>query len=189
MSSTLSLGYLIVERGVKSVWRRDGEYRGVDRLPTPPNLDREEPDRDPAWRSFWDAFYSRRLESDLQECRRVMAELLGAGFAVEIIECFVIPLEDLPIRHPVGKEFVKSGEKVDVIMARADFAGFDVSMPLPTFESLLQLDSEVLSGRPEFLNDFGLFANVDDAAEFARKGTKQLSPDLPYLPIAVALVQ
>lgn len=188
-----SLGYLIAERGICSGWRPDKEYRGVERLPSPPMSNSTMKDTtmpvSPAWQLFWDAFYEKRLEADVETSRHVIAELRRENFAVELIEAFVFPMTDLlPDRGILEEELAPVSERIGDIARRDGFVGFDVSKPLPTFESLLQFDPGSLDAQSRLLNNCGLFDALDDAMNNARAGTARFTPTLPYLPIAVVVV-
>lgn len=197
----LPLGFALGRRGVTLFADANIKYQGIDRLPHPPMLDATHglgATQLALWQRLQEIEFDSLLCGDMQQICDLRERFFEIGVEFDVIfaelidETAVETRKDVPmtwrsaIRH--AREAAHRLERQGVRRpAAAEFLGFDVSHPLPTFHSVIA--QPMLDGADLYLNDSGLFDDPDRAARAATAANALRYGTQPFCVIGVWNVQ
>jgi hypothetical protein len=168
------LGYFLESRSAKCFDRRIPKYRGVDRLRFWPDFESVRHDElRNLWAEVWKAHESRNLNTNPDHALSFAQSLEPYGVELDVVYveiCFV-PGRDTNLLPESFRTGMATWLQIHEVIERprsAEFLGYDVSLPFPSFHSaicqpgLSQANSEVGLR----LNSVGLFDTVDAALPY-----------------------
>lgn len=200
----LRMGYFLAELGIMCANCPEIQYRGINRLPALEDFETQyrlsqmgKSEVWTLWESYWDAFDSERLNTDLVLASSLCDRFCASDIGTEVIYSELTnipPTAELRqfspeqwerLRDAFGR-FERIHQELGSRPANLMFMGHDVTCPLPTFHSVLRQPGfqAGLPGMPSLLNNYGLIEDI----EFARHVLDPLNRLSGTRPICVVTI-
>lgn len=194
------LGFFLESHGVTCFNWPTIPYRGIDRLPHIPSPEEDDGLRSAGrgglvdlWERYWNASDGEELRLNLSLAQELQQMFLGQRVELDIVysEIAFIP-GDLEA-YPRGSLWLDNLTFVlsqiqgvhNRLLKRPDnlqLLGFDISLPVPSFHSAIyQPGLHRRHARlPDYLNRFGLFADLNTALRFLSMANEMDYGALPF---------
>ena len=199
----IRMGFYLERARVTCFCWPDKPYRGIDRFPFLPSF--EEQDEWMAtgreklsdlWDRYWDAKEDGETQASLELALRLQREFFAENIELEVVYSEIVMIPENLERYPQGEYwaerfasilpiFEQTHERLKQRPDNLRFLGFDVTTLHSIFHSVIYQPGlhETCPDLPNYLNDAGLFADLDTASRFLNAAN-----EMDYAPFLVVSV-
>jgi len=168
-SNELAIGFVLERRNATLGWASGRPYRGIDRLPWV--TDPLDPQTDPVWNEYLDAWEDGALSRDAAVASRLAGALSKVSDPVEVVYANIVRMPPAHGADPAAEEHRarslawlhrRRGDVVPAAPTGFGSLGFDVSSVVPSYHSILVQPGPVSHDKlpSDGLNEHGLLNDL-----------------------------